>query len=517
MAILKPNKAKRPVSASNSLHYENETSKPNDENGQELENNMSVDTLIDPEDYESAGSLHFDNQETSHPVLASKKAKRVKANVDAEGNEGGSSLNPGTNNVGTIPNETDPDQGYIGASDDEELDEDDEDVFAAADDPNATYDPNNDPNSTVDPNNDPNVTFSPSSDPNATFKVKGADVDLQNNMGVDTLTANDMDPDWDPPPPDEDGDDEDDDEEDVEPSADIEVEDVEDEPPAPEETAGAEDLSILDIDKTPDSAVDDVMFAAAGTRLLVLKANRVIASMTGRMAIASGRNDVYLTDQFQEVTAMQIKASGLRRGLKQMGFVLAKVDLAGQHVLAAQVKKEVYKTTAAVRKVEQVKAAAFQQALAIASVGINRRMFKGVHNELRASLEGELRRYGIRNADKILASAFAEHGPAYAKQVIELANKISAMPEEVRDSYVDALDLQEADFDQGDDTADMVGIGAEEEGLGQEGDDIDVGGFGETIEASLARPGHKLQASAAANGKYSVNANQILNGSRSLF
>ena len=491
------NAPKRKVTASTSLHKGNEDDVLTpDESGQEVENNMSVDTLIDPEDYEAGGNTHFSNEDTSHPVLAGKKSKRAKvqANENAEGDEGGTTLNPGTTNVSTIDNLTDPDQGYIGASEEDEVTDEDEE--------NDEFTPE------TPEEEDPDVTF-PAGDEDSGTDVEASEQELQNNMAVDTLEASDDD-DWDAPPP---LDEENLGESDADLSDDPPVE-TEDEEVMVEDVSAAadEDISILDVDETPDTEVGDVAFATAGTRLMAIKANRIIATMTSRMAINAGRNDVYLSDQFQQVTAMQLEQKGLRKGLKSMGFALATVNLSKQSVLQARVKKEVTKTTAAVRAVTADKEKAFEQSLAIASVGINRKMFKGVNTELQAALAGELRRLGIRGANTLVARVFGEHGPAYAKQVVELAKKISAMPEEVRDGYVDALDMNENSMDEEDE--DMIPVGANDE----DSDDDEFGDdFGQTIEASLARPGHRIQASAAASGKYSVTANEILNGTRPLF
>lgn len=492
MPILNKSQAKRKVVASTSLHYENETSKANDESGQAVENNMSVDLLIDPEDYDAAGSTHFPNEESAHPVLAGKRvAKAVKAAELEDPDAGGSTVDPTTKNVGTIPNDVDPDAGYIGASEEDEEDDTDE---PEGDDPDADFG--------VDEEEDePEVEEA---------SVSGDE--LQNNMSVNPLEAaedgGEDDPDWDAAPDAEDEDDLDSDDDDDDAGDEV----AEELPVEPEDLpAGEEDLSILDIDETPDDATDDVMFATAGTRLMAIKGARIIATMTGRMAVNSGRNDVYLTDQFQEVTAMQISEKGLRRGLKSMGFRLQTISLAKQSVLKAQVQKEVHKTTAAMRKVQAGNTQAFEQSLAIASVGINRNMFKGQPNALRAHLEGEFRRIGIHGARRILAHAFAEYGPAYAKQVVELAHKISAMPEQVRDGYVDALDLNSEVMDEPEE--DVIPIGAVDEDFE---DDIDDS-FGESIHASLARPGTVVKASVAASGKYSVNANAMLNGTKSLF
>lgn len=503
MPILNKAQIKRKVKASTSLHKGNEDGVLTpDESGQEVVNNMSVDTLIDPEDYDAGGNTHFSNEETSHPTLASTKGKsKVKANENADGEEGGTTLNPGTTNVGTIPNEVDPDQGYIGAGSEMEGEVDDEDFEndeftpapPVADDPDATFD---------------------AGDEDSGTNVEASDTEMQNNMAVDKLTAADEDEDeedWDAPPPDDEDDVEEIAEEDEE-SGDggIAIEEAADEV---EDTAPVsdEDLSILDIDETPDDEVEDVAFATFGTRLMAIKANRIIATMTARMAVNAGRNDVYLSDQFQQVTAMQIQQKGLRKGLKSMGFTLAKVNVSKQSNIKAVVQKQVHKTTAAVRQLQADKEKVLEQSLAIASVGINSQMFKGVQNELKASLEGEFRRLGIRGASKILTRAFAEHGPAYAKQVLELAKKISAMPEEVRDGYVDALDMNDNTMDVQDE--DMIPVGAADEDMDDDFED----GFGETLHASLARPGTRIQASVAASGKYSVTANEILNGSRPLF
>lgn len=470
-----------------------------EESGFEVENNMSVDTLIDPEDYEAGGSTYFPNGDTSHPVLASKKRK-----LRANDMSGGSSVDLSTTNVGTIPNDIDPALGVLADFDGD--DEDENDPFGGDLNDEVEDDPDDmDFGGTeVDADMD---DFDPS-------LGNDNDATLENSMGVSNLeVTGSEDEDWDAPPETTDEDLAEDDLADLEDEEDgTEVEQDLETKVEPEDVVGSDEMTMLDIDETDDGAVDDVAFAAAGTRLMCIKANRIIATMTGRMAVASGRNDQYLTDQFQQVTAMQIKEKGLRKGLKSMGFALATISLAKQSVLKAQVHKEVIKTTAAVRKVNSDKEKAFTQSLAIASIGINRKLFKDTENPLRAHLEGEFRRMGIQGGGRILAHAFNEHGPAYAKQVIELATKISAMPEEVRDGYVDMMDLGSGVMDEPEE--DMVPIGAEE---GDDEDEFDEEDFGQSVEATLARPGTKIKASAAASGKYSVEANQILAGTRPMF
>lgn len=270
------------------------------------------------------------------------------------------------------------------------------------------------------------------------------------------------------------------------------------------------EMSLLDVDETDDSETDDIVFASVGTRLMVLKANRVIASMNKRVAANTNKQDVYMTDQFQEVVASELSRAGLRAGLKSMGFVLAKVNVSSQAVVNARVQKEVTAQTAAVRRVVASKEKAFEHSLTIAAVGINRKYFKDVKNELQASLEAELTAAGVRNASRIIARAFAKSGPAYAKQLAVLATKIAAMPEENRNSYVDALDMTSDEMEPQDDQDEVLGDEFE--------DDMDV--EDEPVVASLSSPGvasrsTQVQANARATG-FSVNANAILNGTAPL-
>ncbi len=436
-------------------------------------NHMSVDTLTDPEDYEGG--------DTHTSVTAGKKVKAADEST----------------NVGTLDQEVDPAAGYLenaaaeGPADDE-LADDDEEV-------NADFDMGDD---------EDEVT---------------ADT-LENNNATTPLVADaDDEPmadDWDVPPPDGAGGTEHA-EEDIEEAEGIET--PEEEVVAePEDLPGTgNELSMLDVDETPDDATQDVAFASFGTRLMVIKAHRIIATMTQRMALASGREDVYLTDQFQEVAASELHAKGLRRGLRGMGFTLAKVNVAKTAVVNARVQLEVTKTTAAVRKVAASKEAAFQQSLTIAAVGINRRYFNEQPNELRAHLEAELTRAGMRGAGKLLQRAFAAHGPAYAKTIVELANKISAMPQESRDGFVSALDLTSEDMDVGDDE-EVIPVGADgaEAVYGEDDEDEGIAPAyeGEDIAASLAIAGVRRPVVAATKpGQYSLTASAILNGDRPLF
>jgi hypothetical protein len=446
----------------------------------DLENNMSVDKLMDPEDF-TGGSTH-----TSVLAASTTKSVTAKGKGKVKASE--------TTNVGTIDQDIDPASGYLenaGELDDDEDEISDEEIAAA-------------------------------------FGGPGEDATLENNNAPQEIEAADgEDDDWDPAPEGDEGEDDDTAEVDFDAPADIETDaegDIEDEAEMedegdvvveePEDKAPkGEALAIVDIDETADDDIDGVNFAAAGTRLLVIKANRVIATMTAAMAKKTDRTSVYLSDQFQQVTAMEMTNKGLRKGLKSMGFALATVDVTASHVVNARVKTEANKLTAAVRKVHATKQEALNQSLTIAAVGLNRKMFKE-ENPLKAHIEQELTQAGVTGAGKMLHKAFASHGPLYAKQIIELAQKIAAMPQEMRDSYVTALDLTSEDMDVP--TDDVVPVGSDD--MGMENDE-DIGDFEDvSVASTLATAGVARRNKVVANtGHYSVGAMAILNGDQPLF
>lgn len=215
-----------------------------------------------------------------------------------------------------------------------------------------------------------------------------------------------------------------------------------------EEDQGDDAVSLVDADCVEDTDTDDVAFATVANVVHVVRANRIIASMGPASARKAGMSDVYLTNQFQDVVQASMDSKGLRKGLVQSGFVLAKVKVSASKVVAKVVKTRVEAMTRSRVEAMAKQDKAMEQALAIAAVGVNRAFFKGAKNELSASLESEFSRMGVRGAGRIVRAMFAQHGIGYAQEILTLAKRISAMPEEVRDEYASALDLtNDDDFD----------------------------------------------------------------------
>ena len=452
---------KKRVTASTSTHFSNKDNVDVPDSEFEIENHQSEMMLMDPEDSDGPVRTHSKDVPT---FKGSKKVPTTAALHDEE--------RTGPQDVHGLDMDTDPSAGYLetesgmpvvdvplSADVDGEEDEDEDDEFSdldSADDIQADLDEDDE--------------FSDLS--------TVSDDDIQADLDEDDGMVDDATMDVDAPEPFE------------------------------AEVCSNDEVPLVDADEVSDDVdSDDMQFATIANVVHAIRANRIVASMGAVTAKKVGVSDVYLTPQFQDVVAANINSKGLRKGLIQSGFVLAKVKLSASKTTAKVVQAKVEASLG--KKIEAMakKDKAMEQSLAIAAVGINRRYFKGVNNELKAALETELVRAGVRGGQSIVRAMFAQYGVSYAKSILTLANKLSAMPEEMRDNYAEALDMTEdEDFDEVDAEAeDDMGDVMEE----------DFDPIPASVTAALAMPVRR-EAALLTSGVKSTAALNILNGSQSL-
>lgn len=285
-----------------------------------------------------------------------------------------------------------------------------------------------------------------------------------------------------------------------------------------EEPAGpAEDqMSVLDVDGADDEA-DDVVFANVGSSVKVIKANRIIASMSKVVAAKSGHEDMYMSEQFATVTEIEMSKHGVRAGLQKMGFVLATVNVGKADVMNKRVEAKAQKLTAGIRAEAEAQFDVLEQALAIAAVGINKGFFKNQTNELRAALDTELSAAGVRGHQKMLASVFATKGIDFAKAILTVAKQVSLMPEETRANFVAALDMVGDEGMFGDssspDFQSQITAGKESDEFAEEV--YDEGASPSSVHAALLRPATNIRSRSEVSAKaagYSASVSSILSG-----
>lgn len=306
---------------------------------------------------------------------------------------------------------------------------------------------------------------------------------------------------------------------------------------AGDEDEGEELVDLLDVDGTPDEDVDGLMFANVGVNAMVIKAGRIIATMTSKRAVRAGVQDEYQSPEFQDSTVLECSTHGLRKGLKNMGYRLAQVNVAASAVINKRVEAKVAKATKQISASVKDQDASFGQCLALASVGLTRDMWKDVPNQLRAGLEENLTRAGLRNASKVVSAAFAEHGVAYTKNLIVIAQKLAAMPVEARNALASAMDMldpkasfeaEEAKYTEKEDGGrDFIGANASMGEGGGEGserdwedelDDNEMVDVPTSVTAALSRAGRPDRGALLTpkQTRYSVQASAVLNGDADL-
>lgn len=255
-------------------------------------------------------------------------------------------------------------------------------------------------------------------------------------------------------------------------------------------------VDVVDIEAMSDDEIDDVEFIESPDEtVLALKANRIIATLTKRAAIAASIDSVYNTDRFEAATRLEMSKNGLRKGLINAGFKLSSYKIKASNALALKLKASTKSIVASAEKAKADERTKMIQATAIACTGLNRGMYKGFKNELRDELVTNLRQAGLVNADRVVQAAFKAKGVDYLKSVLALANKIQAMPEEIRDGMAEELDITEEPEvleSENCEACDQFGapIMAEEEIV------IDENPLPETVTAAVSKPIRQLKASA---------------------
>lgn len=467
------------------LHFSNHDKRPKDLSILDVEDTSVTNAaepagLIDPESYES-GDLHFSNHDKTNKNL--RKNPNVKAGArkitaaelgDEPAGTGGS------NNISTIDNDVDPVQDY--------LDTDEADTLLE----NAQGD--------------------------TELGASGGNVDTLGDgetnifdptmLEADTDDGEDGDPDWDED--DEDGD---------------------DLPTPPEEEAlevavedsGADDQLGLaaDVEENFDNAlpigeirqVDDTIqnvafvMQAGSKTLCVVKDTTVIASMTPARAKKAQVLDVYASPAYHHLLTVEAKKHGLMSALVANGFATERLNLSASKVVAKTIKLEAASIEKRLTKVQAAKQEALDQSIAIAAVGISRNFFNQVDNPLRAALEQELVQAGLKNPQRMLQRIFASHGQGYIQNALALAHKLSAMNEQVRADYAEALDLvNDAPEDVVEVTSrrrvqanDFGGDTEDEDGYEFDGDESEQSPVAGNLTAALLRRPSKVTAAQASN------------------
>lgn len=397
------------------LHFSNLDKRPKDlsildHEDTTVTNAMEPAGLIDPETYES-GDLHFSNLDKVNKNLTKSKtvkagARKITAGDIADEIPSGTD---GSNNISTIDNDVDPVQDY--------LDTDEADTLLE----NAQGDTElGASNGNVDTLGDGEENIF---DPTMLEADTDGDTDWDEEDGDDDL----------PTPPEEE-------------ALDVAIQDS-----SADDQLGLSGEVEEDFDnampigeiRQVDDTIQNVAFVmqAGSKTLCVVKDTTVIASMSPARAKKAQVSDVYASAAYHHLLTQEAKKHGLMSALVANGFATERLNLSASKVVAKTIKLEAASIERRLTKVQAAKQEALDQSIAIAAVGISRNFFNQVDNPLRAALEQELVQAGMKNPQRMLQRIFASHGQGYIQNALALAHKLSAMNEQVRADYAEALDL----------------------------------------------------------------------------
>lgn len=185
-----------------------------------------------------------------------------------------------------------------------------------------------------------------------------------------------------------------------------------------------------------DDTASKLHFVQAGTRVIAMKGQYAVATLTREQA---GKNaDLFGTDALMQAVHHQAAANGLRKALASFGFKAVRVPAPEKAAVSRQV------ASVQAKAAEQAKAAQKLQAetMALAAAGLARNLWgQRAPNPLRAALETELSRYGVRNARSVVASLLAKHGVEYSKALVVTATRLQGMSATARREFAEMLDM----------------------------------------------------------------------------
>jgi hypothetical protein len=242
---------------------------------------------------------------------------------------------------------------------------------------------------------------------------------------------------------------------------DEDMEDEEGEDDLDEENAISVSSVTLD-DDTDSSAVSVNLLSLASAKGELQAANLAVARVGAianesrwmafydgsPIAIARARDtkqdsSVFESEVFGTIVAASAKENGVTHALKELGFTPIQATVAVDDYVAQEIEQQV------AARVESVSGAFAQQsedfsdrfyaAIAAAADGLNKNFFQDVGNPVKGALVATMSSLGIRNPEKLVAQAFAEHNNTYLKNLLRKTQEIMKYDVAVQNQLTEAI------------------------------------------------------------------------------
>lgn len=261
----------------------------------------------------------------------------------------------------------------------------------------------------------------------------------------------------------DDDEDEDDDDLDDEEDEDDEEDDDEDEDFDDKNSMSVSSVQVFDDDEPLESVSTDLLSLASASSggleesylsvafagelagkptWLALYDGQIVASSTPDTARGIESN-VFNSDVYANLVHASAKENGVKDALSELGFqpIQASVDVDSyiQEEVASRVEAGVSSVRDNFEQSGSEYAARFEAALATAATGVNKNFFDDVKNPIKAALASAMNSVGVRNADRLVAQAFAKHNDEYLKGLVAKACEIMEYDVSVQNQLTKAV------------------------------------------------------------------------------
>lgn len=152
---------------------------------------------------------------------------------------------------------------------------------------------------------------------------------------------------------------------------------------------------------------------------------------------------IFTTPTFRDAVIATANADGIEQALTDYGFARINPDIdvnaVVEHAIMAKAEARVQDTLNQVESEREENKTRMMAALATASMGINRGVFKGKTNPTINRLIAALSAAGVGNAEQIVHTAFQDTADQASQMVVEAAMNLLAQPLEVQNSYAEMV------------------------------------------------------------------------------
>jgi len=164
---------------------------------------------------------------------------------------------------------------------------------------------------------------------------------------------------------------------------------------------------------------------------------------TATESTSSTEKSVFNGPVFGKMVHASAKENGVLATLNELGFVAIEasvdVDTYVQDEIATRVESGIAEASGKFDQRSGDFTSRFQAAVATAATGINKNFFENVNNPVKGALVSTMSSLGIRNAERLVAQAFAKHNDAYLQNLVAKAGEIMEYDVEIQNQLTKAV------------------------------------------------------------------------------